>query len=131
MHDRLKLLEDNVAELTLLRKKHTFDEISKEKSLEWALRYGFLESIQIIIDISCHLVSKYNLGNPQTYGECVEFLRKFDYIDEDLENKLIGMIGLRNILAHEYAAIDLEKLYGLLEKLDDIREFNLKIRDII
>jgi uncharacterized protein YutE (UPF0331/DUF86 family) len=97
--------------------------------VEWALRYGFLESIQIIIDISCHLVSKYNLGNPENYSDCIEFLRKFNYIDENIENKLIGMIGLRNLLAHEYAAIKIERLYDLLDHLDDITSFVQKITD--
>lgn len=38
------------------------------------------------------------------------------------------MIGLRNLLIHEYSTIDIEILYGLLENVNDINEFikNLK-----
>lgn len=123
MHDRLKTLEENLSELTLFKKNHTLEEVKKTKTTGWALRYGFLESIQIVIDIACHLVSEYNLGNPETYSECIELLRKYDYIDENLEEKLVGMAGLRNILAHEYVNVKIEKLYGFLDHLDDIREF--------
>ena len=95
------------------------------------MRYGFLESIQIVIDISCHLVSKYNLGNPESYSECIELLRKFKHIDEELEEKLIGMTGLRNILAHEYVTVKNEKLYQLLDQLEDIRLFVSKVKSLL
>jgi len=123
MVERITKLEENVAELVLFKKNHSLDELKKNKTAGWALRYGLLESIQIIIDISCHLVSKYNLGNPETYSECIELLRKFNYIDENLEGKLLGMVGLRNLLAHEYTAVQIEKLYLLLDKLGDIDMF--------
>ncbi|MCK4763678.1 MAG: DUF86 domain-containing protein [Candidatus Aminicenantes bacterium] len=129
MLDRLKLLEENLTELALFKEKHKIEEIKKGKSTGWALKYGFLESIQIIIDISCHLVSKYNLGNPGTYRECIELLQKFNYINEELETKLIGMVGLRNLLSHEYKAIKIEKLYELLDHLKDIDEFIRQIKD--
>jgi len=128
MLERITKLEENVAELVLFKKNHSLEELKKNKTAGWALRYGLLESIQIIIDISCHLVSKYNLGNPETYSECIELLKKFNYIDENLEEKLIGMVGLRNLLAHEYTAIKIEKLYLLLDKLDDINMFITRIK---
>jgi uncharacterized protein YutE (UPF0331/DUF86 family) len=128
MHDRLKILEENLSELALFKKNHTLEEIKNTKTTGWALRYGFLESIQIVIDIACHLVSEYNLGNPETYSECIELLRKYDYIDENLEEKLVGMTGLRNILAHEYVNVKIEKLYGFLDHLDDMRDFIQQIK---
>src|SRR3990172_12699318 len=117
MFHRLQLLEDNVKQLAALRNRYGLHDIKADKTKEWALRYGFLESVQIVIDISCHLVSKYNLGNPASYAECIELLKKFNYIDETLASKLAGMIGLRNILAHEYVTVEAEKLYALLDNL--------------
>lgn len=131
MHDRLKLLEENVSELALFKKKYAIEDLKKTKTTGWALRYGFLESIQIVIDIACHLVSKYNLGNPEMYSECIELLRKFNHIDQNLEEKLIGMVGLRNILAHEYTTVKVERLYNLLDQLDDIREFIRQVRELL
>lgn len=81
-----------------------------DKSKEWALKYGLIETIQIVIDISCHPVSKYNLGNPLIYAECIELLEKYAYIDKGLAKKLLVMVGLRNIIVHEYATIDNRKL---------------------
>jgi len=33
------------------------------------------------------------------------------------------MVGLRNILVHEYLAVEREKLYRLLEDIGDFKEF--------
>lgn len=131
MLDRLKLLEENVKELLEFKKRYTVKDIKTDKSKEWALRYGLLESIQIVIDISCHLAARYNLGNPSTYAECIELLRKYNYIDDALADRLTGMVGLRNILVHEYISVDAEKLYGLLANTDDFKEFAKKAKEFV
>lgn len=49
-------------------------DIKRDKTKEWALRYGLLESIQIVIDLSCHLVVHQNLGNAETYSDCIRLV---------------------------------------------------------
>jgi uncharacterized protein YutE (UPF0331/DUF86 family) len=66
---------------------------------------------------------KYNLGDPKSYSECIELLKKFEYISEELAEKLIKMVGLRNLLAHEYIKIDPQKLLNYLQNLGDFYEF--------
>ena len=43
--------------------------------------------------------------------------------------QLKAMIGLRNILVHEYVAVETEKLYDMLNYLDDFSEFSELISD--
>ena len=95
------------------------------------MRYGLLESIQILIDLSCHLVSRFNLGSVKTYADCIENLREHGYISDDLSERLVSMIGLRNLLVHEYSRIDLEKLYGYLEFTRDFSEFIRQIEKVL
>jgi uncharacterized protein YutE (UPF0331/DUF86 family) len=123
MLDRLKTLERNILELKAARNRMTPATLSSDLRERWALRYGLFESIQIIIDICCHIVSKFNLGNPQNYRECVELLQQKAYITTDLAKKIHGMVGLRNILVHDYVAVDDAKLHGLLDQVDDMSEF--------
>ncbi len=131
MLERLKLLEENINELMAFRKKYTLKDVQEDKAREWALRYGLLETIQAVIDISCHLVSKYNLGNPASYSECIELLGKFNYIDNELIIKLTGMVGLRNLLIHEYMIIEVNKLYDLLNDVGDFNKFAQKISEMV
>ncbi len=79
MLEKLKLLENNVKELLEFKKRFSLKDVLSDKTKEWALRYGFLETIQIIIDVACYMASKYNLGNPTTYSECIDLLRKYGY----------------------------------------------------
>ena len=128
--DRLKNLEDNLATLKSLQQKPLQD-IKDDKLMQWSLRYGIFESIQIIIDISCHIVNKYNLGTSNSYSECIENLYKYKYISKKLERSLIAAIGLRNILIHEYVKIDIDKLYSFLDLTNDFKEFINEIKEYI
>jgi uncharacterized protein YutE (UPF0331/DUF86 family) len=128
---RVENLEENIATLNLLQKKFTLDDIRKSRLDEWSLRYGLFESIQIVIDLSCHISSKYNLGISKTYAECIENLQRHHYIDEKLSNNLISAIGLRNLLIHEYVKIDIEQLYSFLKLTDDFSFFIKEIRDCL
>lgn len=58
-------------------------------------------------------------------------MKKYEYIDEDLASRLIGMVGLRNILVHEYISVEQEKLYSLLDRIDDFKGFIEKIKDFV
>jgi uncharacterized protein YutE (UPF0331/DUF86 family) len=129
MHERLKQLENNIAELAKLREDYSVEDIKNDKKKEWALRYGLFESIQIVIDISCHIVVHQNLGNTDTYTECIELLYDFNYIGEELKNTLTAMVGLRNILVHEYVSINLGHLYSLLDNIDDFSSFSKAVKD--
>ena len=131
MLERFVNLEENIVALKDLQKKITLEDVKNNKFDDWALRYGIFESIQIIIDISCHLASKYNLGTSKTYVECIEKLLKYEYITPELSRSLISAIGLRNMLIHEYVKIDVTQLYGFLEYIKDFQTFSHSVKGYI
>ncbi len=121
--EKLQNLENNVTVLRDIQKNITLDEMRRNKRYEWEIRYGLFESIQIVIDVACKISSHYNLGNPKNYKECVELLKKHNYLTDALAQRIISMVGLRNLLVHEYAEIDDAKLYNFLNYLDDFIAF--------
>jgi uncharacterized protein YutE (UPF0331/DUF86 family) len=125
--DKLKRLEENLRVLNDFKGKYGLDDLLSNKVDEWALRYGLLECIQIIIDVSCSFVAEKNLGIPKNYSECILIIVSNKYLDKDLGERIIKMVGLRNLLVHEYGIIDLNKLYEYLNHLDDIRNFAIAI----
>ena len=51
-----------------------------------------------------------------------QILREQGYIDAELEQQWLRMIGFRNILVHAYLDIDRQQVHRLLQNnLDDIR----------
>jgi uncharacterized protein YutE (UPF0331/DUF86 family) len=105
LEERLARLEVAIHELERLRRMYSPDDVYRNRHLDWALRYGLLEAIQIVIDVSCHLAARRNLGTPANYAECIRLLRKAGLLDEALASALVRMVGLRNILVHEYATL--------------------------
>jgi uncharacterized protein YutE (UPF0331/DUF86 family) len=129
--EKLKHLEENIKLLKEIKSTITLDDLKLNKRYEWEVRYGLFESIQIVIDISCKISSYYNLGNPKSYKECIELLVKYDYLSLEVSKKTIAMVGLRNLLVHEYIEIDDEKLYTFLSYLDDFILFVNEIKNNI
>jgi uncharacterized protein YutE (UPF0331/DUF86 family) len=127
--EKLKGLSDNLIILETIREELRSGTLGKRT--EWEVRYGLFESIQIVIDIACKVTSYYNLAHPKSYGECISALVNSGYIDSDIAGKTIKMIGLRNLLIHEYAVIDTVKLIDFLEYLDDFREFAHQIQESV
>jgi uncharacterized protein YutE (UPF0331/DUF86 family) len=125
---KLKQLEQNISLLEEIKQSLKLEDICNNKRYEWELRYGLFESIQIVINISCKIANNFNLGTPQNYKECLELLGKFNYIDSVHVKTFSSMIGLTNILIHEYTAIDTRKLYEFLDSTDDFKTFISEIK---
>lgn len=128
--DKLIRLEDNLKILRSIKDNYSLEDVMADKVDEWGLRYGLFESIQIIIDLACHIAAEKNLGVPKNYSDCISLLISNNYLKQDLGKKIISMIGLRNILIHEYGIIEIEKLWEYLNFLDDISDFIYAIQDI-
>ena len=128
--DKLTRLEENLKTLKQLKENYTLEDFTSDKIDEWGLRYGLLESIQIIIDLACHVVAEKNLGSPKNYSECISFLISANYLKKDLGEKIAKMIGLRNLLIHKYGIIEVKKLFEYLDHIDDISDFIYAIREI-
>lgn len=125
--DKLKKLEENLIILNKIKDNYTLDDIVSNKIDEWGLRYGLLESIQIIIDLSCSIVSERNLGIPKNYSDCINFIINNNYLEKELGKRILSMVGLRNLLVHEYGIIDVKKLYEYLSYLQDLKDFAVVI----
>lgn len=128
--DKLNRLEENLKILKSIKDDYSLDDMIADKVDEWGLRYGLFESIQIIIDLACHITAEKNLGTPKNYSDCISLLISNKYLKQDLGKKIISMIGLRNLLIHEYGIIEIEKLWEYLNYLDDIEDFIYAIQDI-
>ena len=85
-------------------------------------------SIQSILDVTHLILMDLGIKKPEDNYESIAFLFNQKIISEDLADKLTKMVGLRNILVHEYGKIDRKIIYKVLStQLDDIYEFETQI----
>jgi uncharacterized protein YutE (UPF0331/DUF86 family) len=81
-------------------------------------------SIQSMLDIGHHLVAGLQLRKPLDYEEVFQILGEARILPEELIRALAGVGRIRNILAHAYITIDLDKVHENLQKApEQIGEF--------
>lgn len=85
-------------------------------------------SIQSIIDIAHLVIIDLDLKRPEDNYEAVSMLFEQKVISDELSHTLTKMVGLRNILVHEYGKIDRGKVYEVLTtQLQDLEEFKKQV----
>lgn len=116
--------------LSRLRSKETISLRSLKENLD--IRDIVLHNLQLAIqgciDIGSHIISDEGWGVVGSFSEIFYTLREKGVIDSELSEKMISMIGFRNILIHEYDDLNLNIVYDILQKhLFDIEGFLLSV----
>jgi uncharacterized protein YutE (UPF0331/DUF86 family) len=107
----------------------TLEVILEDEDVQDLLDRRMQKAIEATIDIAAHLVAIQKLGQTENSAELFFLLAKKEIIDKDLSERLTKAVGFRNIIVHEYTAIDYKLAYSNLdEKLKDLREFALAIK---
>ena len=86
-------------------------------------RYLYLVS-QAAIDLAEAVIAYKKFRKPGTLAESFDILKEEKIISEDLVEKMIGMVGFRNVVAHDYEKINYDLVYRILHQdIEDIRKF--------
>ena len=102
----------------------TKEEILNDLTLRGAVeRYLYL-LVQATIDLAEAVISFKGLRKPTTMRESFDILYEESIIPLELNERLIRMVGFRNILTHDYESIDYDIVYKVLKKdVEDIKWF--------
>ncbi|HDL86315.1 MAG TPA: DUF86 domain-containing protein [Candidatus Acetothermia bacterium] len=126
-----KHLEDMATRVAQLRtyQETSFEEFADDWQAIYAAERGLQTAIQNLIDIGAHILA--GLGDSQwnEYREIPPRLARRHIIPESNVRNLQEMIGMRNILVHQYVEVDVKKIYVILrEHLDDFDHFARHIK---
>ena len=81
-------------------------------------------AIQGCIDIASHIVSDNNWGVPGSLAGLFDIICEKRVITEETKKIMRSMVGFRNLIVHEYAGLDMNKVYAVFnEGLDDFNKF--------
>jgi len=83
-------------------------------------RYGSAErflqlAIESITDMGNHIIADLGLGSVDWYSDIPQLLHETEYIDVEMRERWIQMIGFRNVLVHDYLDIDRKLFYSVLQ----------------
>ncbi|MFI5394427.1 MAG: DUF86 domain-containing protein [Candidatus Binatia bacterium] len=112
---RLHALETYTTEIERLASTVSRDRFTSELSTQWMIEHGLQLAIECVLDIGNHLVAGEQLGTPQSYREIVDLLGQHGILPGDFVTRVRGMPGFRNILVHDYLAVDPTIVWDLLQ----------------
>lgn len=104
----------------------TVSRASLESDLDtWLMVSRALElAAQCCVDLAMEVVAVRRLGLPETYREAFARLAQAGLLTPEHATRLQGWAGLRNVLAHVYTSIDLDRLHAALTSdLAPLRDF--------
>ncbi len=103
-----------------LRILYTLQAYSLAEFLSEPERYGSAErflylSIEALLDIGNHIIADLALGTVNCYSDIPAILAENGYMDAELQELWIQMIGFHNILVHDCIAIDRQIVHATLQ----------------
>lgn len=122
INERLREMQANILLLEEF-KMIPFDKFNADPKTIKATEHCLQLSIQCILDIGHHITVDNDWPRPNDNKEMILMLGQKEIFPIDFANRIIPMVGFRNILVHEYLKIDTKQLYSHLQHLQDFREF--------
>lgn len=105
------------------------DEIDQDLHQERFVEYTLQLAIQAALDAASHIVSDERLGEPATNTDLFDLLARDGWITSDQVASLRRMAGLRNILVHGYADVDVAIVKEVArDHLGDLLDFVASVR---
>lgn len=105
-------------------KKYSQQEIEENVDIRGAVeRYLYLAT-QATIDLAEAVIAFKNLRKPTSLSESFYILNEEGIVSKELTEKMVGMTGFRNVIAHDYEKINYTIVYEVLQHgLEDVEEF--------
>ena len=100
----------------------------KNIMLQDAAVLNLQRAAQTAIDLAAHIVRVKGLSAPKETKELFVSLCEDKIISEEIKDKMINMVGFRNIAVHEYKKLDIKVVVSIIEKhLTDFENFMQEI----
>jgi uncharacterized protein YutE (UPF0331/DUF86 family) len=121
--ERLAELGRHLDHLLNLRPRvRSADDLRRDLSLHNDVLFSLLTVCLLVIDIAGELSSRRSLRF-EDYTEAIRNLARDDAFPPSLVDQLVSLPGFRNVLVHEYVALDLDRAVAALHGLEPIAEF--------
>jgi len=120
-------LSERLARLQPLRDKARSD-FDQDPYLRDIVERNLEMAAQCCIDISHRIISLEGAHKPVDYYDALLRMGELGVLPAGFARHLAPLAGFRNILVHEYLAIDWDEVYGALHRLEDLERFAESVR---
>jgi uncharacterized protein YutE (UPF0331/DUF86 family) len=102
----------------------TAQELRAGRTAREVVTLNLFVAIQECVDLASHWLADVGQSVPRTYAEVFVALGEHGAVNPALAQRLAAAGGLRNLIAHQYGALDPVRLHEVASnRLDDLLEF--------
>ncbi len=124
---KVSLIRHNLSRLKD-KENVSLESLKNDLDIQDIVLHNLQLAIQGCIDIGSHVISDEGWGVAGSLNEIFYILQNKGVIKAEMVEKMISMVGFRNILVHEYENINFDIVYNILHHhLKDINEYLLVI----
>ena len=128
---RLQKLE-NYIKILREYKEVPLEKFKQDLQIHSTVERHFELAIECILDIGNHIISAQSFRNPENYRDIIIIMGEEDVIPQSFAESLAPIANFRNILVHEYIALDLDIVYQYMQAgLDDFVKFVKHVVDYL
>jgi uncharacterized protein YutE (UPF0331/DUF86 family) len=120
-------LSERLARLQPLRDRSRSD-FDEDPYLRDIVERNLEVAVQCCIDVSHRIISLEGAQKPVDYYDAILRMGELGVLPADFARDLAPLAGFRNILVHEYLAIDWDEVYRALHRLEDLECFAELVR---
>lgn len=97
------------------------EELAADRTRREVVVLNLFVPLQESLAVATHWLADAGLDMPQAYADVFRRLGERGLLDRDLAARLAAAAGLRNLIAHRYAALDWRRVHELATtRLDDL-----------
>ncbi|MGB9977096.1 type VII toxin-antitoxin system HepT family RNase toxin [Thermovenabulum sp.] len=113
----------------VLKSNISLQEFLNNEDVKDIVCHNLFVVLQNIIDICNHIISDEGMEEPVYLSDMADILAKEKVIRKELIKPLKKMMGLRNLLAHQYGDIDFKVIYFIVQ--NELKDIYVFMEDII
>ena len=125
---RLGELSERLARLQALRDRSR-DDFDSDPYLRDIVERNLEVAAQCCLDISNRIASLEGARKPVDYYDALLSLGELGVVPTEFARHIAPLAGFRNILVHEYLAIDWSHVYDNLQRIDELERFAGYVRN--
>lgn len=126
--ERLAELRRHLDHLREIRPRvRTREDLQRDLSLHNDVLFSLLTVCQLVIDIAGDLSARRG-DRFEDYTEAIRNLGRDERFTPDLVRELERLPGFRNVLVHEYVALDFDRVMEALDRLEPVERFLETVR---
>lgn len=103
--------------------------LERDLSLHNDVLFSLLMVAQLVIDLAGELSARRG-DRFEDYAEAIRHLARDERFPPDLVRELERVPGFRNVVIHEYVALDLDRVVEAMNRLEPVERFITIVRDI-